>query len=897
MSYVDGYFNRDKDCLHVVERVNGERVYKDFPARYQFYYKDSRGKYTSIFGDKLERVVCNTSKKFNTEKKIHGHKKLFESDINPLFRCFSENYDPTETPELQTAFFDIEVDFDPEKGFAPPEDPFNKVTAVSIHLSWLKRTICLTIKPDTLTKEAAKEVCDKFEDTILFDTEKELLESFLTLIDDADILTGWNSEGFDIPYMVNRVARVLSKSHTRQFCLWGQYPKRRTFERFGAENETFDLLGRVHLDYMQLYRKYTYHEMHSYSLDAIGEYELAERKVDYEGTLDQLYNNDFETFIAYSRQDTELLVRLDEKLQFIDLANVLAHSNTVLLQTTMGAVAQTDQAIVNEAHQQGFIVPDKKFDKDTTQAAGAYVADPKRGMHKWIGSMDLNSLYPSIIRSCNMSTETIVGQVRHTFTRDLLDRAKTIPEAWEGRFATPEYELVMDKDTTELMHIDFESGESIEATGAEIYEIVFNSGQPWIISANGTVFTYEKKGIIPGLLERWYAERKILQKNAIDAREEGGDKFAFWDKRQLVKKINLNSLYGALLNPGSRFFDSRLGQSTTLTGRSIARHMAAKCNEIMAGKYDHVGESIVYGDTDSTYFSAYPILKPEIDKGEIQWDKDTITSYYEAVCEEVNKTFPNYMNKAFHTTVDLGAIIAAGREISAQSGLFITKKRYAALVYDNEGKREDADGKPGKVKAMGLDLKRSDTPAFMQEFLKELLMMTLTDAGEDAVIKRIIEFRKEFRSMDSWKKGTPKRVNNLTKFRGVVANYDKVKNKAIRDGRSAKDIKKPALPGHVRAALNWNQLCKINDDKYSLEITDGMKTIVCKLKDNPLGFTSVGYPTDETRLPQWFQELPFDDDLMEHTIITKKLDNLLGVLKWDLDAGSAHNTFADLFDF
>ena len=447
------------------------------------------------------------------------------------------------------------------------------------------------------------------------------------------------------------------------------------------------------------------------------------------------------------------------------------------------------------------------------------------------------------------------------------------------------------------MHIDFEDGTSFEATGAEIYEIVFNSGQPWIISANGTIFTYEKKGIIPGLLERWYAERKELQAKAVAAREEGGDKFAFWDKRQLVKKINLNSLYGALLNPGSRFFDSRLGQSTTLTGRSIAKHMAAKCNEIMAGEYDHVGKSIVYGDTDSTYFSAYPILKPEIDKGEIQWDKDTITSYYEAVCDEVNKTFPNFMNKAFHTTVELGTIIAAGREISAQSGIFITKKRYAALVYDNEGKREDKDGKPGKVKAMGLDLKRSDTPAFMQEFLSELLMTTLTDGGEEAVIKRIIEFRKEFRSMDSWKKGTPKRVNNLTKFRGIVANYDKAKNKAIRDGRSAKDIKKPALPGHVRAALNWNQLREINDDKYSIEITDGMKTVVCKLKDNPMGYTSVGYPTDETRLPEWFTSLPFDDDLMEHTIITKKLENLLGVLKWDLDAGSARNTFADLFDF
>jgi len=731
----------------------------------------------------------------------------------------------------------------------------------------------------------------------LFDTEKQMLQAFLDLIEDADILSGWNSEGFDIPYMVNRVARILSKSHTRKFCLWDQFPKERKFERFGAENQTYDLLGRVHLDYMQLYRKYTYHEMHSYALDAIGEYELGEKKVEYEGTLDQLYNNDFETFIAYSRQDVDLLVRLDAKLAFIDLANVLAHSNTVLLQTTMGAVAQTDQAIVNEAHQQGYIVPDKKFDKNTTAAAGAYVADPKRGMHEWIGSMDLNSLYPSIIRSCNMSTETIIGQVRHTFTDKLLAAAKTVPEAWEGRFATPEYELVMEKDIVELLHIDFETGESVEATGAEINEIVFNSGQPWIISANGTIFTYEKKGVIPGLLERWYAERKILQKNALDARDEGGDKFAYWDKRQLVKKINLNSLYGALLNPGSRFFDSRLGQSTTLTGRSIARHMAAKVNEVIAGEYNHKGKAIVYGDTDSTYFSAYPMLKEQIDAGELAWDKDSITAYYEAVCEEVNKTFPSFMNRSFHTTMDLGSIIAAGREICAVSGIFITKKRYAALVYDLEGKREDTDGKPGKVKAMGLDLKRSDTPAFMQEFLKELLMMTLTGSTEDTVIKRIIEFRKEFREMESWAKGTPKRVNNLTKFRGVVNNYDKVKNKAIRDGRSAQDVKKPILPGHVRAALNWNTIREINGDKYSIEITDGMKTIVCKLKDNPLGMTSIGYPTDEKRLPAWFTDLVFDDALMEETIITKKLDNLLGVLKWDLAAGAAHNTFADLFDF
>ena len=898
MSYVDAIHNKEKDVVQVVERIDGKRQFKEIPAKYTFYYKDARGKFTSIFGEKLERVVCSTSKKFNTEKKIHGHKGLYESDVNVIFKTFAENYDPNEVPKLNIVFFDIETDFNKDMGFAEPNDPFNPITAISLHCNWLNTTICLAIGPKTMSFDEAQVVTNKFENTILFKTEKELLEAFLDLIDDADILSGWNSEGFDIPYMVNRVAKVMSKSHTRRFCLWNKMPRERRFERYGAEQQTFDLIGRIHLDYMELYRKYTYHEMHSYSLDAIGEYELGDRKVEYDGTLDQLYNNDFEKFIAYSRQDVELLVKLDTKLQFIDLANVLAHSNTVLLPTTMGAVAQTDQAIINEAHRQGLIVPDKRYDRDTTQAAGAYVANPKKGMHKWVGSIDLNSLYPSILRSGNMSTETIIGQVRHTYTREMIENAKTVAEAWEGRFATHEYEKVMEKDIVEKLHLDFENGDSFEATGAEIYELIFNSGQPWIISANGTIFSYEKKGVIPGLLERWYAERKELQTKAREARS-GDDKeqFAFWDKRQLVKKINLNSLYGALLNPGSRFFDSRLGQSTTLTGRVIARHMAAELNKVIAGEYDYMGKAIVYGDTDSTYFSAYPILKEQIKKGEINWDRDNIISYYDAVCEEVNKTFPAFMNKAFHTTLELGKIIAAGREMVGSSGIFITKKRYAMLVFDNEGKREDVDGKAGYIKAMGLDLKRSDTPPWMQDFLKDLLLDVLTGSEENEVIEKIIEFRKQYREKPSWQKGSPKRVNNLTAYRGKMSRYDKDRKRAHDTGKSVKDIKKPAMPGHVTAALNWNKLRQINSDSYAVEITDGMKTIVCKVKDNPMGMTSVGYPTDETRLPDWFKELPFDDDHMESVVVTKKLENLLGVLNWDLDKAAAKNTFNSLFEF
>ena len=896
--YVDALFDRERDIIHVAERVNGRREYREYPARYIFYYKDNRGKFESIFGDKLERVICSNNKSFQKEKKMYSGQRLFESDINPVFRILEDNYLGKEPPSLQTVFFDIEVDFNKDLGFAPPEDPFNAVTAVALHLSWIKKTICLVIKPKTLTTADAQTIVNRFDDTLLMNNEEELLDTFLNLIEDADVISGWNSEGFDIPYLVNRISRVLGKEHTRRFNLWSQYPKRREFERFGKVQETFDTLGRIHLDYMQLYRKYTYEERHSYSLDAIGEYELNERKTQYEGSLDQLYNNDFETFIAYNRQDVDLLVRLDKKLQFIDLANVIAHDNTVLIQTTMGAVAVTDQAIVNEAHLRGYIVPDKQHDKvqkgypHAVTAAGAYVATPKRGYHQDIGSMDLNSLYPSILRSTNMSTETIVGQIRHSLTVPMLKSFNwEIAEAWEGKFACLEYELVIEKDDQTLLTIDFENGEELQGTGAEIYSIIFESGQPWVLTSNGTIVNQERKGIIPGLLERWYSERKQLQKKAKEFKGGDQEQFAFWDKRQLVKKINLNSLYGAVLNPGSRFNDLRMGQSTTLTGRCIARHMAAKVNELFTGEYDYIGKSIIYGDTDSVYFSAFPVFKKEIESKEIDWSKDSVIEMYDAIAEQVNDTFADYMAKAHNVlNPEQGRIIAAGREVCASSGIFITKKRYAILVYDLEGFRTDTDGKPGKIKAMGLDLKRSDTPAFMQDFLSEVLLKTLTGATEKDIIARIIEFRQEFRSMPAWEKGTPKRVNKLTYYYGQEYYMDSKTGQETYKGKSN-------MPGHVRAAINYNRLRRINGDRYSMEITDGMKTIVCKLKQNPMDMTSIGYPTDIAHLPEWFTELPFDIDEMEEGIITQKVSNLLGVMGWDLSRAEDKTTFESLFDF
>lgn len=1115
--YVDAIFDSDNDIIKVVERHNGERKYVDYPVKYTFFYDDPKGKFSSMRGKPLSRVVCKSTKQFRKETSVIKSGRLYESDINPVFRCLSENYAHQESPKLNVAFWDIETDFDmfayprhynvkvksgtvedsvtvdtlsrltaqetnrmkvwdhidqswgpvqtcrylaDGKGFATPDDPFMPITAITVYLQWLDELITLAIPPVRLGMQEAQELVASWEGSVLLFSndpdhsgEKQMLQMFLDIIDDADVISGWNSESYDIPYTVNRISRILSKDDTRRFCLWNRLPKKRTYEKFGKSAETYDTVGRVHLDSLELYRKYTYEERHSYRLDAIGELEIGERKVVYEGTLDQLYNNDFYKFIEYNRQDVALLNKLDKKLKFIDLSNDLAHANTVLMQTTLGAVAVTEQAIINEAHEQGVYVNNRNHGDDSaTKAAGAYVAYPKKGLHHWVGSMDLNSLYPSVIRALNMAPETIVGQLRQDYTEQEIEFAvntkkMSFAEAWEGRFGSVEYEFVMTQRKDKMITIDWEDGKSETLSGAEIYKLIYDSYSTWMLSANGTIFTTESEGIIPTLLKRWYQERKEFQKMKKQAEADGDRAMVeFWDKRQLVKKTNLNSLYGAILNPGCRFFDKRIGQSTTLTGRQITKHMASKVNEIITGEYNHIGEAIIYGDTDSEvgstvhrtnigektveqlfemcekhefvgskeygyskdlqvltydpvsnniafgkvsfiyrhkvskdlyditdqygntitvtqdhsvmversgslvsvkpteiaqsdillsagnlrryadmmlyrgsalsvtksrtaddeyvydigmqnescpwyfgndilihnscYFSAYPVVKDEVERGVLPWSKESVINLYDQICAEANQSFPNFMYEAFHCPPSRGSVIAAGREVVAETGLYITKKRYAALVFDKENKRTDINGEAGVVKAMGLDLRRSDTPVFVQDFLSRVLFLVLTKQTEERVLDEIRAFRTEFKNIPSWEKGTPKRVNNISKFASLIEKKGKV-----------------TVPGHVRASINWNTLKRLHSDRHSMTIVDGMKTIVCKLKRNPMELTSVAYPIDQLRLPEWFVSLPFDDHAMEEAMIDSKLSNLIGVLNYAVGETRQESNFFDLFEF
>lgn len=896
MSYVDAC--KIADTIHVVERVNGQRIFKKAPAIYKLYLKSKKGEYTSIYGDKLAKFETNTYKEFQKEKQGISDYNLFEDDYDAITRHLEDNYLAQEAPDLHIGFLDIEVDFDPKRGFSSPEDPHGKITAITVYQSWSKRLLTYVINPNTLTFAEAQKITGEFEDTILCKSEDELFDRFFEAIEDADILTGWNSTTFDIPYIIKRIEFVSKKEKTKRFCLWNQYPNERRFEMYGKSQLTFDLVGRVHLDYLDLYKKYTYNELHSYSLDNVSDVEVKERKLAYEGSLDQLYKKDFKKFIEYNRQDVMLIVKIDAKNQYIDLSNQLAHENTVLLTKTSGSVALIEQAINIEVHSKNLIAPKKRGrrDGDTSETvAGAFVADPVVGMHQWIGSVDINSLYPSVIRALNISPETIIGQfqlpITEKFLRDYIAANKnaTISDAWGELFNVIEFEEVMERTST-ILTVKLENGQEITQSAMEWYDTIFAAGSGMCISANGTLFRSDTDGIIPGLLARWYSERKQLQGemkkwikelDAAKARNATKDeladiqaKIAFYDKRQLIKKILLNSLYGALLNQYCRYYDQRMGQSTTLTGRNITRHMMSKINEMIAGEYNHSGPSIVYGDTDSCYFSAFPVLKEHY-----QWNKESVAELYDNVADLVNESFPEFMRFRFNTSLERGGIIAAGREILAERGMYLKKKRYAALCYDVDGKRTDGDGKSGKLKALGIEIKRSDTPKVIQNFLTDVLMKVLEGGANSDVYDFVDDFRMKFREWDGWKKGSPKGANGIT---GYV--------------QKEEQLGKANMPGHVRAAMNWNNLKKRFSDNYSNEITDGMKVMVCKLLDNPLGLTSIAYPVDQTHLPDWFMDLPFDHKAMEIALLDTKLKNIFGVLGMDFSSTKAEQeVFEDLF--
>lgn len=702
-----------------------------------------------------------------------------------------------------------------------------------------------------------------------------------------------NSEKFDFPFIAKRIEIVLGAHKLREMSFIGaEAPKFTEVEEktFGVPDPTavkqtyirLDLSGRLLADYMILFKKYEMSEKPSYKLATVSEDVLVDDndvallpKLEYEGTLFDLYLKDFAFFVRYNIRDTEILHGFEQKLAYVELANQMYHLSCGKFEHVGGTLKLAELAIVNHCHHTlNRVVNNVTKPLIDKQIEGALVLLPQTGMHENIGSIDINSLYPTAIRSLNISPEKIRGQFKE-----------------EAR-ACLEISKLSDVELTFVYEL---SGEELTGTAYDWGEFLLK--QKWAISGYGTVFDQDAPGIIPVILSGWFAQRKVYQKKKKEAEglfvalskkygygnkmsgedailyEKYVEEESYYDRLQYVFKIKLNSLYGAMSNLYFRFYDLRMGESTTGTGRMILRHQCRKVNEILEGEYNidfpmyntiqdaakmgHPPEvaldgpifqgkfqtkSVIYGDTDSTYFT---IDHPDIEK---------VIDISDKVASLVNDSYQEFMQKTFLCQPQFDDLVKCGREVVSDRGIFVEKKRYILHLIDIEGKRVD------KCKVMGLDTKKTTLPVAVSKRLNKFIELYLKGMTWEEVSIVMVDYKTELEnSKDISDIGLPKGVKNVEEYT----------RKWLLDPKTR-------LPGHVAAAIHYNNMLELYEDRVSMPIMSGMKLKVFYLNRHRGRFKSIALPTDAEFVPTWFLE-DFDVDKKAHILrlVDNPLQNIL----------------------
>ena len=849
MSYIDAKRTKNDQIL-VWERNGDERVIRKFDAPYYFYIPNSNGEHTSIFGDKLERFDFPSYKEFNAAKAECKSNRidLYESDIPAKFRVLADNYYKVEAPKLHVSFYDIEVDYLKEIPVHKMVDyPIAPINSLSIYHQWKDEYILIAVPPpeyegdeEQLRIDAGKEVPLPDNLTIILcKNEKLLLAEFIIAIEDSDALCGWNSDFFDTPYIGKRLEKMdkggmffrrLSVNEADEgeepyFTKprWGSTP-----DDYGNDHITLQCFGRIVADYMRLFKKYEEGKYPSYGLapianailtDADGEPTLP--KLEYDGALGDLYKTDFPFFVRYNIRDTEILKGFEDQLGYFDLANTNYHLSCGSFSQVMGTIRLFEQAIVNSCHYDlgGLIVPDASPPIEGSGGiAGAYVLPPKVGWHSYVGSIDIQSLYPTAIRAMNISPEVLLGQFD------------------EQKLASDE----IAKGSAVNLRLIWEDGRPETMTASEWREKLLEAN--YSVSGYGTVFDQNKPGIIPSILTNWFNMRLHYKKLLAEARANGDtDKAAYYDKLQYTFKIKLNASYGALSNAYFRFYDPRMGESVTATGRRILRHQCAKANEALTGEYEYLGEAIVYGDTDSTYFETWTD------------DVDAAVKVADHIAVLVNQSFPAFMEKTFLIRGSNGGLIKAERELVSDQGIFINKKRYFLHLADKEGTRVD------KLKVMGLETKKTTLPKIIADQLNKFIERLLKGEDWADVATDIVALKTKLHTTDDIMSiGLPKGVNKVEEYTAKIEDLT------------------ARISGHIAAAIHYNLMLKEYDDKDSPQIVSGTKIKVFYLTQMYGRFKSIAIPTDIEVVPSWFYDnFSVKREMHVERLVDKPLQNIL----------------------
>ena len=600
--------------------------------------------------------------------------------------------------------------------------------------------------------------------------EKELLYKFVDIWNrpfvKPDIITGWNIEFFDIPYLVNRIRNICGEDLARNLSPWRMINEGKVHYK-GKENQNFVLMGISTLDYYQLYRKFTFGNQESYKLDYIASVELGEKKIDYSeyGSLLELYKNNFQKFIEYNIHDVVLVDRLEEKLKFIEQVMALAYDAKVNFVDTLTTVRPWDVIIHNYLLDRKTVVPKLVIKDNNESLVGGFVKDPKVGMSEWVVSFDLNSLYPHLIMQYNISPEKFVKKVPMWHNTD---------------------ELISKKP------IDYEPG--------------------YIYSGNGCVYKNDYQGFLPALMEKMYNDRSEYKKKMIELKKKfeetkdaaTGMQIAKYHNMQMAKKIQLNSAYGALGNKYFRWFNFDLAESITKSGQLSIRWIEKRMNEFMNKmlKTDNV-DYVIASDTDSIYIEMKELVK-RIDVN----DDVKIVSAIDQFCEQ--KIQP-YLDKCYQELADYMNVyqqkMFMKRETIANKGIWKAKKMYILNAWNVEGVQYDSP----KLKMQGIEAVRSSTPQVCREYIRKALEIIMNES-EISLQNYISQIREEYKNLPFDDIAFPRGANNVDKY------YDR------------SNIYVKGTPIHIKASLLYNNLLKKYGLRNLQPIMSGDKIKYCYLK-------------------------------------------------------------------
>jgi DNA polymerase elongation subunit (family B) len=810
---------------------NGQRKTKRMDYKPSLFYetRDTTSKYKSLDGKSLKRV------KFDSIGEARGKVKSTEgvTDWHGMqtytYPFIADNYPDMEYDLDKINIMNIDIEVECEQGFPEPEVAQERVNAITMKCGDLYTVLGLgdweNKSPEVSHLEIKYYKCK---------SEMELLKSFLNLYEaaDVDIITGWNVNSFDMHYLVNRIAKILGDSEMKRLSPWRKVDKVSTLIR-GQNTTQIKLCGVNIIDYLDLYRKFTYVTQESYRLDHIGFVELGKKKLDHSefSAMHLFYKNNYQKYIDYNIIDVELVDKLDDKLKLLDLLVTIAYSAKINFEEVMSPIRTWDSIAFHILKKDNIVVPPKTRHHKTDAYVGGYVKEPQLGVHDWVLSFDLNSLYPHLIMQYNISPETLVETDRLDTSVDQLLENKT--------------------DTSQCKAANVS------------------------LTPSGVLYNNDRKGFLPKLMKNMYDERVISKQQMLKCKQElidGGDKIeltkriAQLNNKQMAAKILLNSAYGALGNQYFRYYDIRQAESITLSGQLSIRWIENKVNDYLHKvlKNDEKINYVIASDTDAIYirlgdlvdkvFDTEKVLATEGGEAKIINFLDTIASEkLEPFIDKSYQDLADYMN-AYEQKMQMK------REVIASKGLWTAKKRYILNVHDNEGVRY----KTPELKIMGIEAVRSSTPAACREKLREIFKVIMNGNNEQ-LITFINQFREEFNTLPVEDICFPRGVNGLKKYECPV------------------ELFKKGTPIHVKGVIHFNRLIK----KHNLEMThplvkEGEKIKFVYLKEpNPIGNNTIAI---QNVLPKEFDLDRFIDKTKQFDkSFLEPVKSVTDAIGWDVE--------------